>query len=290
MILDNFNGFDNKFMNSRPGRFFRDAFASLFLGEYIPLVYFSEINNVGDLISPYLVERISGKKVRRVKTSVFPRLLGVGSILSSASYNSYVWGSGSINGQLPNRGLDPKKILAVRGKLTLALLESKYKIAGNLPMGDPALLMPVFFKPSSTIKFRVGIVPHYVDADQANCLLNRYQSEITIIDVRQDPETFVSKISECEFILSSSLHGLILSDAYGIPNRWMRFSDSIVGGFWKFLDYYSITDNVSPSPLQISQRTDIFDALKQPERVFRVSNSKISLDSLYDSFPVKVFR
>lgn len=276
-------------MNSRAGRLCTDAFASVFLRDYLPLVYFSEIKNVGDLISPYLVERITKKRVRCVKTSVFPRLLGVGSILGSGSYNSYIWGSGSINGQLPDRQLDPKKIFAVRGKLTLALLESRYTVAENLPLGDPALLMPKFFTPSSKFKFRVGIIPHYVDADQAKCLLTRCRSDFTVIDVRQDPEAFISKITECEFIFSSSLHGLILADAYGVPNRWIRFSDSIVGGFWKFLDYYSITDNISPNPLQISQEADIYNCLKLSQEVFRVSHCKYSLDRLCDSFPVEVF-
>ncbi|WP_421921679.1 polysaccharide pyruvyl transferase family protein [Marinobacter salarius] len=287
--MKNLNRSNSKFMNSRVCRLCRDAFASIFFRNYVPLVYFSEIKNVGDLISPYLTERITNKRVRCVETSVLPRLLGVGSILGNGSFNSYIWGSGSINGQLPNRKLDPKKIFAVRGKLTLALLESRYKVAENLPLGDPALLMPRFFKPLSGIQFRVGIVPHYVDADQAEYLLRKCQSDFTIIDVRQDPETFISKIAECELILSSSLHGLILADAYGIPNRWVRFSDSIVGGFWKFLDYYSITDNHSPSPLQISQVADIFNSIEEPEKVFRVSHNKCSLDRLYESFPVEAF-
>ncbi|SDO28955.1 polysaccharide pyruvyl transferase family protein [Vreelandella arcis] len=287
--MNNLDRFKNKIIVSKTSRLCSDAVANFFLKEYISLVYFSEIKNVGDLVSPYLVEKITGKMVRRAQTSIFPRLLGVGSILGSGSFNSYIWGSGSIDGQFPKNELDPKKIFAVRGKRSLDLLKSKYELSARLPLGDPALLMPKFFKPKPNVKFTLGIIPHYVDFDKAKSLLEGCESDYTIIDVRQDPETFISKISECEFIISSSLHGLILADSYQIPNKWVQFSDLIVGGTWKFHDYYSVTDNYSPSALQICQVEDIINTVKNPNKVFQVSGFKYSLDNLHDSFPVNVF-
>ena len=42
---------------------------------------------------------------------------------------------------------------------------------------------------------------------------------------------------KCKFIISSGLHGLIVSDAYNIPNSRIRMSDKLVGGDFKFIDY-----------------------------------------------------
>ena len=49
---------------------------------------------------------------------------------------------------------------------------------------------------------------------------------------------FINKLCECEFILSSSLHGIILSDADHIPNMWIKLSDKVLGDGFKFRDYF----------------------------------------------------
>ena len=46
------------------------------------------------------------------------------------------------------------------------------------------------------------------------------------------------------------MHGLVLADALGIPNRRARVSDRLIGGDYKFADYYSVFD-VSPEPLTV---------------------------------------
>lgn len=39
------------------------------------------------------------------------------------------------------------------------------------------------------------------------------------------------------------MHGLIVSDAFGIPNRHMLVTEKVEGGTFKFRDYYSAYDN-----------------------------------------------
>ena len=59
------------------------------------------------------------------------------------------------------------------------------------------------------------------------------------IDVQNEPETVLKEISECENIISTGLHGLIIADSYGIPNCWCEISDKILGNRFKFHDYFS---------------------------------------------------
>ena len=60
-----------------------------------------------------------------------------------------------------------------------------------------------------------------------------------LIDVRMPPKDVVNAISRCNYVISSSLHGLIVADSLKIPNLWVKSSDSIIGGEFKYHDYYS---------------------------------------------------
>ena len=55
----------------------------------------------------------------------------------------------------------------------------------------------------------------------------------------------------CEVIVSSSLHGLIIADAYGIPTVWAKFGNDINGNDFKFYDYYWSLGMSDIKPLEI---------------------------------------
>ena len=213
----------------------------------IPLFWWSEPRlmgkkkeNYGDLLSRYLVERISGKKVEWVqpKKQVWYKLnkknyLAAGSIIHHATRDSIVWGSGIIDGK---QEIAPAKFHAVRGPRTREyLLNLGYKCPEVY--GDPALLLPLYFCPRVEKRYKIGIIPHYHDYQE---VLAAYkgQPEIQVIDLMTlDVEAVTREILECEQTISSSLHGIIVSHAYGIPSVWVEFSDKLFGDGVKFLDY-----------------------------------------------------
>ena len=61
----------------------------------------------------------------------------------------------------------------------------------------------------------------------------------------------INQIKECEIIISSSLHGLILADAYEKPSLRFNYSNKLVGGDFKFEDYYSGVGLDSHETIQI---------------------------------------
>ena len=213
----------------------------------IPLFYWSEIKfifkkkeNYGDLLSKYLVEKISGKEIQWVHPKKQPwykwnktNYVTIGSIIHHASKDSIVWGSGIIDEEQPITKADYR---AVRGPQTRKfLLELGYECPKVY--GDPALLLPKYYYPEIKKKYKVGIIPHYHDFKFVS---ENYMNdpEILVIDLMTlDVEEVTRQILSCEKTISSSLHGVIVSHAYEIPSIWVEFSDKIFGDGIKYVDY-----------------------------------------------------
>jgi hypothetical protein len=219
-----------------------------FRAKEIPLFYWSEIKfifrekeNYGDLLSKYIVEKISDNPVKFVhpnKQQWYKRnrtnFLAVGSILHHANKHSIVWGSGIIDHEQEIAEADFR---AVRGPQTRYFL---LKLGYRCPKvyGDPALLLPKYYNPEVEKKYKIGIVPHYHDYKKAVELFQN-ESDIKVIDLlTMDVEETTKEILSCENIISSSLHGLIVAHAYKIPALWVEFSDKIFGNGIKYRDYF----------------------------------------------------
>jgi hypothetical protein len=78
---------------------------------------------------------------------------------------------------------------------------------------------------------------------------------IKIINVTAGIYEFIDQLKECEYIISSSLHGLIAADAYGIPNHRVKISKLLLGGDFKYLDHYSSVKREHYEPLQLTDET-----------------------------------
>jgi len=270
--------------------FIKDFFSLVYLRRgYVPLRYFSAKKNVGDALNPYLVSKITKKRVYETKSNLFEHILGVGSILHFASSKSIVWGSGIIDPTILPKidTILQLKVTSLRGIKTKELLIEKGLAVYDCPLGDPAILMPLFYNPSVIKKFKVGVVPHYVDNETEVIEYLATLPGVCIIDVANSPEEFVDHLCQCETIISSSLHGLILSDAYKIPNIWAVFSDNILGGRFKFTDYYSTTNNSTPEPLHLLCVEDLAENLEHIISKAKVSDYSFDNSDLLASFPKK---
>ncbi|WP_306300151.1 polysaccharide pyruvyl transferase family protein [Erythrobacter sp. LQ02-29] len=249
----------------------------------IPVVYFARTSNVGDLLNPYMIPKLAGRPIYRARSTLFPHVRAIGSVIGSANRQSYVWGSGSIDGKVPDRALDPSKVFALRGKLTRSMLSEACGVSPSVPLGDPAILMPDFYNPPVEVEHQCGIVPHFEDLELV-LNLSRKIAGVKVIDVRQKPEDFVTDLKACRRVISSSLHGLILSDAYGIPNVRATFSDKLLGGDFKFSDYYSTTDCEDAFSCQVIDEDQLRELVAKIERSATVARSVVSTTDLLDAF------
>jgi hypothetical protein len=142
----------------------------------------------------------------------------------------HVWGAGLM---LPQRAHWPQRLHwhAVRGRLTA-------REVGIQPvLADPGILASILVAPQTVKHCSVGLVPHHVDAD---LVTGRVQPPLgwRIIRPDQPVDRVLKDIAGCEIILSSSLHGLIVADAFRIPCIWLRPWGRLYGASdFKFRDY-----------------------------------------------------
>lgn len=214
--------------------------------------------NWGDDVNKALVELISGKKVIPYHCAWFPQtnFCCIGSILQwYVNKRTVVWGTGLR--EIKNIIL-PQSILAVRGPLTRQEL-LKQGISCPEIYGDPALLFPIYYQPNVSKKYKVGIICHFTELNQLKDKYLLDDCHYHFINIRQYGywQNFINEVCMCETILSSSLHGCIIADAYRVPNLWCQFTDYIAEekGF-KFRDYYLSTKRSISQPMKIEELQD----------------------------------
>jgi glycosyltransferase involved in cell wall biosynthesis len=188
--------------------------------------------NFGDVIGPMLVERLAPSDVAATPRS----LMTVGSILHLAPKNAVVWGSG-INGKV-SRHLPTQPqtldVRAVRGPYTRAILRAAGVDCPEV-YGDPALLLPELWPELSDGIPRGGggvlIVPNLNE-------MSAFGEDPRVCSPLQDLGVLAQAILTADLVVGSSLHAVVLADAYGVPARLVAPS---VEHPVKYLDYLAGT-------------------------------------------------
>ena len=250
--------------------------------------------NWGDDLNYYFIRQLTGRPVvmyhnfKLAKWLHLKNYLCIGTLLDAVEYanaQTIVWGSG-VSGQ-ERTFVPPNNILAVRGPKTKEFCD-RYGIDCPEVYGDPALLLPLVYKASppalpnregASKKYRLGIIPHVVDQQHPVIkeIKEKYADEILVIDLaRYDKWTDVTdQICSCERILSSSLHGLIVSDAYRIPNCWVELTGRISGGYFKYYDYASSVGRSFEKPIKIGNLAVVRDLMNHTDDVFSKADNEI---------------
>ena len=215
-------------------------------------------SNFGDALSPLIISKILGRNTVYATPSRAD-IMGIGSVLGHASHMwrrpllgrtnpLYVWGTGTL---LPVRVCTRfMKFLAVRGSKTRDLLRLDY----NMSLGDPGLLASLLLPNKPQPRFSVGVIPHWEERSHPVTLESIQRiPHSKLIDVTSPyPLETIRTIASCESVLSSSLHGLVVADAFGVPNARFRCLKTKGTNNWKYQDYCSSVKRTSLPVVDLS--------------------------------------
>lgn len=198
--------------------------------------------NLGDALSPVMVALLSGRPVRRVPfQSQTPRLAAVGTIGQNfAGGEVWFWGTGcspfaTAAGQRARFTPDPgmrAHVRAARGPLSASLLGGG-RLAARV-FGDPVWLLPRFYRPEVEKRWELGVIVHLSElADRATechprpelrrlrvpkALRDSVRLINTVVPISTaGMQARLDEILACRRIVSTSLHGLVFAESYGIP-------------------------------------------------------------------------
>lgn len=234
----------------------------------------SSIDNFGDALSEAIFRKMIGCNPPKASARESDKVLGLGSILHFAVDHDIIWGTG-VNGKHPNfqdypfRALD---VRAVRGPLTRDFLERKGIPCPEI-YGDPALLLPRLFpKLSPTPCEDYIIIPHLSE-------IHLFRNMPHVVQPFQRWETVVNRILGAKFVISSSLHGIIVAEAFGIPARWLKVTDHEPE--FKYQDYFYGTGRFHERPAR-----SLKDAMDKGAHELPA----LELAPLFNAFPHDAFK
>lgn len=203
--------------------------------------------NLGDYLARVVVEFMLDKKGLSLENEVSRTkfLNSIGSNLNLSYQNATIWGSGfekelswyqNIFHTRPFRRLD---VRAVRGPLTYAYLKKLKQIRENesISFGDPAILLPLIYNPEVEKTKDYIIIPQYYKESK---IREKYSDDLIVSMKTANYKSVIDRIKSSKLVISSSLHGIILAECYGVPAVFFRALNKKVD--FKYKDYYYSTN------------------------------------------------
>ncbi|MEV0951097.1 polysaccharide pyruvyl transferase family protein [Promicromonospora sp. NPDC050249] len=247
----------------------------------VPVVHWNPIRsgapvaNFGDVLGPAIVSRLVGSSARTAAPDG-PALLSVGSILHLAPERSVVWGSG-VNGKMlaaTKEIPDGVTFRAVRGPLTRRFLSGN---GFDVPevYGDPVLLladvMPELLRVSRAPVRDVLFVPNFNDKDDVSAVAGEH--ELETLDSQDHVDSVLLQIASSRFVISTSLHAVIVAEALGIPARFVRSAHEHP---FKYRDYLAGTGRAFEPIAETVEEAFVLGGQPEP---------RFDADALLEAFP-----
>lgn len=210
--------------------------------------------NFGDALSAHVVAHVSGRAVVWVpprKAELFAlgslmhvlaRLLAEGPV---GRTRPVLWGTGVLNPFFRRDFLDHLDIRLLRGPISAAICKLRHTA-----YGDPGLLAPDALGLAADPADRVIVLPHHSQMDDpAIAAMVARDPRLVLVDVRGDPVDVCRQIACAAHVVSASLHGLIVADAFGVASTWM---DPGAQGLMKYHDYAASVGRHMLAPVAIA--------------------------------------
>lgn len=249
--------------------------------------------NFGDALSPFVVSHVAGRPVTHANPER-AQLFALGSLMGwlhdryseapASGHRPLLWGTGCL--KPPSRKfLKHVDVRAVRGPISNTLLNE----LPRLPWGDPGIFADELFATPPARTDRIGVIAHHKLADDpALAALAAAVPQVEVIDVRTfDAMGVVERIASCRYVLSSSLHGLVVADAFGVPNRWLDPRGNHGFSELKFYDYATGIGRDLGLPVALADAADHLRG-PLPETIPYADGIAASKHALRLSFPAEL--
>lgn len=205
--------------------------------------------NLGDVLAWPIVDFMLAKRGIDINKRIGRKahLFTVGSGGLRSFQDATMWGTGVMYYDFKDKWFEKYwnakhrhlDIRAVRGPLSREIM---MKLGHKCPdvYGDPGILMPLIYQPDYQRINGGGqefaIIPQYTSENE----VRKYFTDDMIISMNtNDYKSVIDKIVSCKRVYSSSLHGIILAEAYGVPAVFFRGISAVID--FKYKDYYAST-------------------------------------------------
>ena len=202
--------------------------------------------NVGDALSAVMVALLSGRDIERVPSkSQSLRMACVGTIGHGfAGGEVWFWGTGASLWENPSAPMEDRRLFSVAGEtgFTVTATRGPYseklltgKPEGSVGVyGDPVWLLPRFYNPTPVKKWKLGVIVHLSELSDRDPethvkpdllrygipeqLRDHVHLINTVTPIKMDAiKDKIDEILACDRIVSTSLHGMVFAESYGIP-------------------------------------------------------------------------
>jgi len=247
--------------------------------------------NFGDRINPFILSKLTSKRVVLDQSRYRKRFTCIGSILDRTYVdNTVVWGTGFIRSESYPK-TKKLNIKAVRGPLTKQIFDN-YSVPCPPIYGDPSIFMSDFIPSTNNEKkYTLGLIPHYAESFETLDKIisqSRFAADILLININDHPTKVVNMITCCSCVASSSLHGCIMADIYYVPCFHVKISSNVIGGNFKFDDYRLGLDSGLFHHLDLAEKgLDLDILLENIKHANGISSESIlfAKERLINSFP-----
>ena len=241
--------------------------------------------NWGDELNYYFLSKLFSKKLVEYNETDVDNYSLIGSIANLFTDNhTIIWGSGiQVDRELKGK---PKKVCAVRGPLT-----RKFFIEINIKCpeiyGDPSLLLPYYYYPDIPKKYEIGYIPHWssIDSLQTRKFIKDKRVHLIKLKGYKNWLTVIDEILSCKYIISESLHGLIMAEAYGVPNLWVDVTLKNIFDI-KYHDFFQSIGMDREKPYKLDGKFTVDTALKYLKDYKK--GTMPDLNKLVDACPIQI--
>jgi pyruvyltransferase len=268
-------------------------------------------SNFGDELGPPIIQRIlelaTGCSAKQLSifniahlghsyyNRSFPCLMSVGSLWRFVMTGDHLWGTGvaydgTVQRRCEKQHRGPPQvhnltIYSSRGPKSTEQISRFCPWASNQTIasaGDAGVLVPYLFPEylqSKEPTQEYCIIPHY--NERAHQVFRQHRK--ATLSVQQMWENITLAIQDCRKVVSSSLHGIILAEAFNIPNRRLTLSER--PGNFKFSDFYQSFRGYEPK-----HTNNLTEAVDQPNQPLDAVTREAYAKHVLKTFPMHLFQ